>query len=118
MKVPGSVDTASSAFDLFEAAPTHSSSVSSTLAEFTPTSSLTGTRPIEIVVPTTSGSYLDLARSYFHVHACVQKTNDTAFSNNRDNPAVYPGDLLMHYFFRTVELCAQDKTLEYASDYK
>ena len=98
MKVPGSMDAASSAFHLFTAAPTHSSSVSSTLAEFTPTSSLTSTSSIDIVVPTTFGSYIDLARSYFHARARVRKGDGSALQNDRNNVVVFPGDLLLHCF--------------------
>ena len=85
MKVPGSADLASSAFDFFVAALTRSSSVSSTISGFTPTSFLTGTIPIEIVLPATSGNYVDLARSYFHIRARMRKVDGTAITSNRDN---------------------------------
>ena len=110
MKVLGSIDTPSSAFDLSAASPTHSSSVSSTLAEFTPTSFLTGTGPVETVVPTTSGSYLHLAKSYFHVRAHVREADQMAISNIRNNDVIFLGYMFLHSFFNSVELRAQDKT--------
>lgn len=116
-KVPGSVDTVSSAYDLFAPAPTHGSSLRSRLSEFTPTTSLTGTGPIEIVVPATSQYYLDLARSFFHVKLKVTKADGTGLSANRDNVKVYPSDLFMHATIKSVELRANDSPLEFATSY-
>ena len=104
MKILGSVDMASSAFDLFAPASKHSLAVSNTPVKFTPTSSLTGTGPIEFVVPTTWGSYLDLARSYFHVPARVRTTDGTALTANRDNVVVFPEGVFLHSIFKMVEL--------------
>ena len=116
-KVSGSEDTVSSSYDILAQPPTHSSSLESVLSEFSPTTAVTDTGPVEIVVPASSSHYIDLANSWLRVRLKVTKGDGSDLSDTATELSVAPGDLMAHSVFKSVELSVNERPLEHAPDY-
>ena len=90
-----------SELDIFSVPPTQTSIEHGTFVEYHPISSISQGAPIEFEVSSTGEEYLDLADSYLHVKAKIQRANGDNVANDDQ---VGPVNNFLHALFSEVEV--------------
>lgn len=90
-----------SELDIFAVPPTQTSIEHGTFVEYHPISSISQGAPIEFEVSSTGEEYLDLADSYLHVKAKIQRANGNDVANDDQ---IGPVNNFIHSLFSEVEV--------------
>lgn len=100
--------TTKSELDIFATPPTQNSIESGTTSCFRPISSLSGSAPIEFIIPGNGDEYIDLAHTTLHIIAKI--VVDETLANNVQ-PEIAPVNNWLHSMFTHVDIYLNQKCI-------